>query len=104
MQQFGLKPSNADLCVYTSLDLFVALYVDDGLVIGHSKSKIDKLLKAIQHNFEITSSIATCYLGIEIIRDRNLKTIKLSQAAYTKSILKKFGMLNCKRSNNTLQF
>jgi len=95
MQQFGLKPSNADPCVYTSPDLFVALYVDDGLVIGHSKSKIDKLLKAIQHNFEITSSIAKCYLGIEITRDRNLKLIKLSQAAYTKSILKKFYMLDC---------
>lgn len=95
MQKFGLKPSNADPCVYTSAELYVALYVDDGLVIGYTKSKIDKLLKAIRDKFDITSSIATCYLGIEIIRDRKLKTIKLSQAAYTKSVLKKFEMSDC---------
>jgi len=62
MQQFDLKPLNANLCVYTNLDLFVALYVDDGLVVGHSKSKIDKLLEAIQNNFEITSFITTMML------------------------------------------
>jgi hypothetical protein len=95
MREFGLKPSNADPCVYTSPELFVALYVDDGLVVGHSKSKIEKLLKTMKQKFEVTSSITTCYLGIEIIRDRKLKTIKLSQAAYTKSILKKFDMMNC---------
>lgn len=95
MQQFGLKPSNADPCMYTSVELYVALYVDDGLVVGHSKSKIDKLLKAMQSKFEITSSIATCYLGIEIIRNQELKTIKLSQATYTRFVLKRFEMLDC---------
>jgi len=97
MREFGLKPTNADPCVYTSKngELLVALYVDDGLVFGKSKLEIDKLLRAMQQQFEITSSNATCYLGIEIIRNREEKTVCLIQTAYAKAILDKFGMTNC---------
>jgi len=84
LKEFGLKPTNADPCIYTSDDddLLVALYVDNGLVFGKCKMKIDKLLKAMQQQFEIISSDATCYLGIEIIRNREEKTIFLTQTAY----------------------
>lgn len=97
MREFGLKPTNADSCVYTSKndELLVALYVDDGLVFGKSKMEIDKLLKAMQQQFEITSSDATCYLGVEIIRNREKKTVCLIQTAYAKAILNKFGMTSC---------
>lgn len=97
MREFDLKPTNADPCVYTSKngELLVALYVDDGLVFGKSKMKIDKLVKAMQQQFEITSSDATCYLGVKIIRNREKKTIHLIQTAYAKTILDKFGMTSC---------
>jgi len=97
MKEFGLKPTNADPCVYTSNDgdLLVALYVDDDLVFGKCKMKIDELLKAMQQQFKIISSDATCYLGIEIIRNREEKTIFLTQTAYAKAILEKFGMTSC---------
>jgi len=97
MKEFGLKATNADPCIYTSNDgdLLVALYVDDGLIIGNCKMKINELLKAMQQQFEITSSDATCYLGIEIIRNRETKTIRLVQTAYTKAILERFGMTDC---------
>lgn len=97
MKEFGLEPTTADPCIYTSEggELLVALYVDDGLVIGKSKLEIDKLLKSMQQKFEITSSDATCYLGVEIIRNREEKTIRLIQTAYAKAVLKKFGMTSC---------
>lgn len=92
MREFGLKPINVDPCVYISKngELLVALYVDDGLVLGKLKMEIDKLLKAMQQKFEITTSDATCYLGVEIIRNREKKTVCLIQTAYAKAILDKF--------------
>lgn len=94
MQCFGLNPSKADSCVYTTEDgeLYVALYVDDGLVIGKTKTCIDELLNSMQEEFEIISSVASCYLGIEIQRNREAKIIRLTQSAYTKAVLEKFGM------------
>lgn len=97
MKKFGLKSTNADPCVYSNedCDIYVILWVDDGLLLGKSKIKIKKLLNEMRKEFDITSSIANYYLGIEIIHDRKSKTISLSQTAYIKTILEKFGMVNC---------
>lgn len=76
-------------------EIYVTFWVDDGLILGRSKIEIKKLLDAMCKEFQITSSIAKYYLGIEITRDRKLKKIRLSQTAYTKIILEKFGMLDC---------
>jgi len=97
MKKFGLKSTNADPCVYTSdsNDIYVTLWVDDGLILGRSKTKIEKLLNSMCQEFEITNSIAKFYLGIEINRDRDSRKIHLSQTAYIKTILEKFGMSDC---------
>ena len=39
---------------------------------------------------------ASLVLGIEIKRDRQLGTLTISQEAYSKSILERFGMSDCK--------
>lgn len=46
LKKFGLKPTDYDSCVYTTTDgnLHLALYVDDGLVIGRSMITIERLL------------------------------------------------------------
>lgn len=71
MQQFGPMPTKADPCVYTIKDgkLCLALYVDDGLVMGKTKYRIDKLLKSIRKEFEAASLVVSCYLGTKIFRD-----------------------------------
>ena len=40
---------------------------------------------------------ASYVLGIEIIRNRQLKTLGLSQMNYIERVLRRFGMENCKR-------
>lgn len=94
MKKYGLKLTNSDQCVYSSEnnDIYLTLWVDDGLILGRSKAKIKKLLDAINEEFEITSSIAKYYLGIEIDYDKNSKKIRLIQTNYTKAIMEKFGM------------
>jgi len=77
--------------------------VDDGLVLGRSKDKIEELLNAMCKEFKITSSIAKYYLGIEIERDRKSKKIRLTQTAYARTILKKFGMLDCNPAKTPME-
>ena len=38
----------------------------------------------------------TWILGMEVVRNRSLRTMKISQRTYIESILKRFGMLECK--------
>ena len=96
LESLGLKKTNADPCVYTSSNgnLYLALYIDDGLVIGSSQKEIEKLLRALKEKFKITWEVANCYLGVEIARNREAKTILLHQTAYARSILERFKMMD----------
>lgn len=89
-----MHPTNYDPCVYANdrADLLIALYVDDGMVIGASLDKINKLLKI---HFEITQNEADCFLGLQIVRDRENKLTQVHQTAYTTRVLDKFNMMNC---------
>lgn len=97
LQKFGLIASQLDACVYTTPTeaLYLALYVDDGLVVGESLQTIKKFLNEMKKEFETTYSEAKCYLGIEIERDRKERKLHLHQSTYTRTVLKKFQMENC---------
>lgn len=94
LKQLGLKSTDYDSCVYTMENdsLYLVLYVDDGLIIGKSKTAINCLLTKLQNKFEITTTLDNYYLGLEIERDREKKIIRVHQSMYTKSILKRFKM------------
>lgn len=72
----------------------MVLYVDDGLVIGKEEEQIDKVLLSIKKEFEITTSKATQYIGIEIDQDEN--GIRICQSKYVEKILKDFQMEEAK--------
>lgn len=97
LHKFGLITSQNDPCIYVApkQTLYLALYVDDGLVIGKSIETVKKLLDAMSKEYETTYSEAKCYLGIEIERDRKARMLRLHQSVYIRTILKKFEMENC---------
>lgn len=49
----------------------------------------------MKKEFETTYSKATCYLGIEVERDRKICKLRLHQSAYIHKVLTKFEMENC---------
>ena len=52
--------------------------------------------ESLSKEFEMTDlGEISHYLGIQIIRDRQNRTIHVNQTAYIDKILKKFGMENC---------
>lgn len=76
--------------------VLLALYVDDGLVLAKSQVTINKILEALQTEFEITVGSAAYFLGLEIKRDSSTGTITISQKQYIKRMLERFGMMDAK--------
>ena len=73
--------------------LFVAVYVDDKLIFSKNLNAIKRLKAQLSEHFEITDlGEARWILGMEVIRDRKLGTISLSQHRYITTILDRFGL------------
>ncbi len=95
------ESSPNDPCLYTrhksSTLLFIALYVDDLLIVGNSSPEIEEIKKELSRRFEMKDlGPPRKMLGIEIKRDRSSRRLFVSQSEYTEQILSRFGMLNSK--------
>jgi len=93
----GLKQLKSDRCVFrnTKGTLWLAIHVDDGLVVYKNVDEKNHLVKAMQREFKLTlEENPTCYLNIKI--EAKGDTLKLSQEAYANSIINSFNMSDCK--------
>lgn len=84
--------------VYDEVVVYLALYVDDGLIMSENGNVIKKILTELGSMVEITVSNPEVYVGLEIIRNRKEKTMFINQKSYISRVLEKFNMSNC-RSN-----
>jgi hypothetical protein len=95
----GFKRLIKDRCVFVGLfdgDLcYVAVYVDDLLIMA-SKLKTIKYIKSALHNRFKMSDLgeAAFLLGWSIVRNRNTRTISLHQTKYAQTILERFNHSN----------
>lgn len=97
MKEIGFEQIKNELCVLKNKDasIILAIYVDDGLIIGKEKAEILKFLKKLNKLLEIKIyEDPKTYLGMEI--KKNEYGIWLIQDEYTKNILEKYNMKNCK--------
>ena len=100
LKEFGLIPSAADPALYYSeaegATLFIIVYVDDLLIAG-TRAETKELMDKLSAKFSIRDlGDANFFLGMEIERNRESKTLKLSQKKYTLDILKRFNMIDSK--------
>jgi hypothetical protein len=80
-------------------DLVIAVYVDDIMMIGRHRPIIQDFKSQLSKRFDIKDmGEDTDYLGIEIVRDRTVGTLKIHQTKYCKALLKKYGMDECNPS------
>ncbi|KAM1652550.1 hypothetical protein ACFXTN_004992 [Malus domestica] len=85
---FYIKVKDGDI-------LIVCLYVDDLIFTGSNLSMFEKFKRVMTKEFKMTNiGLMAYYLGIEV--KQNEEGIFISQESYTKEILKKFKMDNCK--------
>lgn len=106
LQIFNMRPSSADPCVYIADGkerLYLALYVDDGLLFAETKHSIDRLLGYLTKHFKVKTLDSSCFIGIEIKRNRDKKSVFLHQSAYVNRMLAKFNMADAKGVKTPLE-
>lgn len=100
LKDIGFIQSDADKCVYQGTFnksiILLALYVDDGLIMGSDKKILQNIISKLRTSFEITASTVGCFVGMEIIHDKNKDSIFVNQKNYIRRIIKKFNMEDAK--------
>lgn len=98
--KFNFNVSDADKCIFIGRvqghTMYLALYVDDGLLACESTRAIESVIAWLKTEFEITTGDGSYFVGLEIQYNRSQNSLFVSQSAYTKRILEKFGMISSK--------
>ena len=96
------KRTFADPCVYVRRFpydniIILLLYVDDMLIVGRDADMIQKLKRELSKTFDMKDlGSAKRILGMEILRDRKVGKLWLSQERYIERMLEMFNMKNSK--------
>jgi hypothetical protein len=99
--EIGYKQSKCEPCVYVKnkkgSKVIIALYVDDFFIFSDNVNEKQRLIKVLQGNFDLKllGPVKHC-MGMKVNRDRKKGILTLSQTEYTKNLLAKFEMANCK--------
>ena len=102
MLEHGFQRLEVDHCVYIKRYdqgkyIILFLYLDDMLIVGHDKNKINRLKKYLGSKLSMKDlGPAQQILGIQIMRDRKNKRLWLSQEKYIKKVLDRFNMKDAK--------
>jgi hypothetical protein len=96
LRSLGFEPITADLGIFVQSSVYIAVYVDDILIVGPSIAEIKRIKRSLRNRFQMTD-LGPCsyYLGVAIQRDRQNRRLLLSQEAYIDNIAHQFGIDNC---------
>ncbi|TPX38458.1 DNA-directed DNA polymerase, partial [Synchytrium endobioticum] len=91
----GLKPTISDPTIYTMGDgpniTFVVLYVDDILVASKNINTINSIKTALRKEYDIKDlGNLDTFIGIQMTRDLQHKTISLKQSKYIQEVIDRF--------------
>ncbi|GFF60834.1 hypothetical protein IFM51744_10503 [Aspergillus udagawae] len=95
LRNLGFEPISADLGIFIRSNIYIAVYVDDLLIVGPSVAEIKKIKWSLRNRFQMTD-LGPCsyYLGISVRRDRQNRTLYLSQETYINKVAHQFGISN----------
>ncbi|KAH9726513.1 Integrase catalytic domain-containing protein [Citrus sinensis] len=108
ISSLGYNRLSSDHCAYYKKFedndfIILLLYVDDMLVAGPNKNRVQELKARLAREFEMKDlGPANKILGMQIHRDRNNMKIWVSQKNYLKKILRHFNMQDCKSISTPL--
>ena len=75
------------------IDIIVALYVNDILIIDPFKTNIQRIKNALYAKFKMSDlDFCAYYLDIIVIRDRVNRTLRLKQSIYIERFFKQYNM------------
>ena len=96
----GYKKSSADECIFIKTAgknfVILAVYVDDVIPVSNNTQMMEEEKLKLMKKFEMVDKGPIHYvLGMVINRDRESRTLTISQPEYLRSILARFNMDNC---------
>nr|GEW29712.1 ribonuclease H-like domain, reverse transcriptase, RNA-dependent DNA polymerase [Tanacetum cinerariifolium] len=102
LKSLDFKKCALEQAIYTKTSkdstLLIGVYVDELIITGTPKKKIDKFKAQMEEKFKMSDlGLLAYYLGIEVTQTDG--DISIKQSAYANKILKEAGMLDC---NETL--
>lgn len=100
MTEIGFRRLECDHSVFVyerdGVKIIVPVHVDDLVLASKSKEAIEKVKRELKEKFKLREQGATSFLlGVQLERDREKRTILLSQPTYIDSLLKTYRMANC---------
>ena len=96
MKKKGFHPLSSESCVFVSEDcqVWIMLYVDDMAIAAVTKEQIEQVAYQLGETFALTElGEVDHFLGLQIVRDRKLKTIQITQEPYIERVLTGRGWL-----------
>lgn len=97
LEALGFKPLMTDSSLYTDGSIVIAAYVDDLLFTGPDDAKVLEIIRRVKADYDVKDfGEMESILGMEWTRDRANKTSKLTQKRYIESVLKRFGLWDCR--------
>lgn len=101
LKELGFSRCQHEQAVYTKFEdgdvTIVGVYVDDLLVTGSNRSKVEEFKLRMNQQFEMSNlGLLSFYLGIEVNQASSFTTLK--QSAYARKLLEKSGMMYCNPS------
>ncbi|SGY70301.1 BQ5605_C004g03135 [Microbotryum silenes-dioicae] len=107
LRSLGYIPTKSDICIYRrdhdGHSHYIALYVDDLLLVGPSVAEINRVLDALELIYRIKRlGPAEYILGIQVKRGQD-GSITLSQERYLCDLLDKFRLGNAKPASIPMQ-
>ena len=113
LKSVGYHKNNADGCIYVKSVkeandrisfVILGVYVDDIIPVSNNPALLKAEKAALCERFEMVDQGEIHYLlGMSIKRDRESRTLTISQTNYVEKVLRKFGMENCKPVSTPLE-
>lgn len=100
LNEFEFKECETDKSMfigqYKNEVVYLALFVDDGLVAASTKETLDSIINRLRNTFKVTVGDSSSFIGLQIQRDKKEKSLIIHQSTYTRKIIKKFRMIDAK--------
>jgi hypothetical protein len=86
-------PIDVDHSVFSNGSIYIAVYVDDLLIIGKEKVKIQELKNRLSTRFSMSDlGPVAYYLGMAVTRDRPNRILYIGQQSYLEEAIRTAGL------------
>jgi hypothetical protein len=102
LRREGFQQSETDSCLFLQRDCIIVVYVDDCLFFSPSSMVIDNVITSLSQTLKLKDEgDVAAFLGVNIQKDMQAKTIRLTQPGLMDQILRDVGLTQHSKGKDT---